>query len=800
MVVTKVGQWSNVEGMFSHLLGRNVDIANNPTDEVLKAAVSKYGTNQWSRCASLLAKKTAKQCKARWQQWLDPSIKKTEWSRDEDEKLLTMAKVLPNQWQTIGPIVGRSATQCLERYQKLLDEQEARESGDLGLAGPDGGETAAPSADDVRRLRPGEVDAYAESRPARPDAIDMDEEDKEMLSEARARLANVSGKKAKRKARERELEESRRIALLQKRRELKAAGINIKITPKKGNHIDYNADVPLEKEVPAGFFDTTEEIERNEKQREAYDPKKQLLANKRKMDQMEDGGENKRKKKDDKAGSLAASYANVARAQRIREAEQSSKRRSLVLPAPQVGEAELEDIVKMGMAGERAITNGNDNIATQGLIGNYSNIVGNTPIRTPMAPKEDDFIANEVRNARLRTETQSALLGGDNPDLDDDEVPSSLSAPGARHQIVTPNPLATPFRQGNGEVGATPRRSGPGATPMRTPRDTLRLNEEGSGMQLIGQTPRDIRLQEKAKRQDIQSRLAALPKPKEESWEFELPEEQSEQMEVEISEEDAAEIDRRKEEARQAAESAEFRRQTQVVQRFLPRPSIVDIDALLNKAADLSDPVEREIELEMALLIANDVQKFGGGQVTGALRPIERMTDEALRAAKMEVALELAMSTEKEKKAFHSDFGTTWTSLHGTAILPGIAGYEEDEIDEHQLMVEAFDNAQGSIIEAAEQANKIEKKLAVHHKGYINRSTLLRDNIRKAFSALEIAKQGLDTARTAEYCEQIAIDRRLESLRAEVQFLTKREREAQELYRTRKEELDELQVRPNGVH
>lgn len=93
-----------------------------------------------------------------------------------------MAKLLPTQWRTIAPIVGRTATQCLERYQKLLDEQEARESGDLGLAGPDGGEAAAPSAEDVRRLRPGEVDAYAESRPARPDAVDLEDEDKEMLS------------------------------------------------------------------------------------------------------------------------------------------------------------------------------------------------------------------------------------------------------------------------------------------------------------------------------------------------------------------------------------------------------------------------------------------------------------------------------------------------------------------------------------------------------------------------------------------------------------------------------------------
>ena len=135
-------------------------------DEILKASVSKYGLNQWARVSSLLARKTPKQCKARWNEWLDPSIKKIEWSKEEDEKLLHLAKILPTQWRTIAPIVGRTANQCLERYQKLLDEAEQRESSGLGLAGP-GGEAQAPSADDVRRLRPGEVDPDPETKPAR---------------------------------------------------------------------------------------------------------------------------------------------------------------------------------------------------------------------------------------------------------------------------------------------------------------------------------------------------------------------------------------------------------------------------------------------------------------------------------------------------------------------------------------------------------------------------------------------------------------------------------------------------------
>src|ERR1700744_6052546 len=214
MPTVKGGVWTNIE------------------DEILKAAISKYGLNQWARVSSLLARKTSKQCKARWDEWLDPSIRKIGWSREEDEKLLHLAKLMPTQWRTIAPIVGRTANQCLERYNKLLDEAQAKEDAELGLAGP-GAEASSPSADDVRRLRPGEIDPDPESKPARPDTIDLDEDEKEMLSEARARLANTQGKKAKRKARERQLEEARRLAVLQKKRELKAAGIIMRHKTKK---------------------------------------------------------------------------------------------------------------------------------------------------------------------------------------------------------------------------------------------------------------------------------------------------------------------------------------------------------------------------------------------------------------------------------------------------------------------------------------------------------------------------------------------------------------------------------------
>ena len=776
MPVVKGGVWTNIE------------------DEVLKASVSKYGLNQWARVSSLLARKTPKQCKARWVEWLDPTIRKIEWSKEEDEKLLHLAKLMPTQWRTIAPMVGRTATQCLERYQKLLDEAEAKENDELGLGGPAGGETGAPSADDVRRLRPGELDPDPESKPARPDTIDLDEDEKEMLSEARARLANTQGKKAKRKARERQLEESRRLALLQKRRELKNAGINIKIVNRKKGQMDYNADIPFEKKAASGFYDTQEEMERNEKQREAFDPRKQQLANKRKGEQDDDS--QRKKQKGDKAGPSAA-FAAAAKAgqmQKIREAEQSSKRRALNLPAPQVGEAELEDIVKLGMVGEQAhrLAGEGDNEATKGFIGNYTGIIGGTPIRTPRAPPQEDHIANEIRNIRALTETQSSLLGGENTPLHEGSGSTGFDGIAPRkHVIATPNPMATPMRPGgvNG-VGATPMRTpvGPGATPMRTPRDNFAINHDEPGaMQLVGNTPKEIKLREQAMRSRLKSQFAALPQPKDLDFELELPEEQQEvDGGVEMSEEDAADADQRNQALREAAERADFKRRTQVMQRSLPRPSLVDTDALLECSSELADPAEALIARETALLIANDAFRYPlpSAKVQGSSRSLDIFDDEELDRARLEIALEFSSSNKEQR--LH-DFEVLHSS---SSALPGLAGYEIDEIDERQALMEAFEKVQTSITEDAEKGNRLEKRLALLNGGYQQRNKTLRQKIAEAYPALENEKITLDSIRTLQIAEEAALPRRLESLQEEVAFVKKREREAQELYRLRREELD----------
>jgi pre-mRNA-splicing factor CDC5/CEF1 len=669
MPVVKGGVWTNIE------------------DEILKASVSKYGLNQWARVSSLLARKTPKQCKARWNEWLDPSIKKIEWSKEEDEKLLHLAKLMPTQWRTIAPVVGRTANQCLERYQKLLDEAEQREASSLGLTGPDGAETRAPTADDVRRLRPGEIDADPETKPARPDTIDLDEDEKEMLSEARARLANTQGKKAKRKARERQQEESRRLAALQKRRELKTAGINIKVVTRKKGQMDYNADIPFEKKAAPGFYDTSEEMRRNEREHAQFDPKSVQL--KRKGDPDDEPSKKKRKGEKDAPSQSMAAALKAGQMQKVREAEQSSKRRGLVLPAPQVSESELEEIVKMGMMGERAnmMARESENDATRGLVSNYSTINTNAPIRTPKAPEQEDHIANEIRNIRALTNTQSSLLGGENTPLHEGAGSTGFQSVQPKRQVMaTPNPLATPLRAGGaGGAGATPLH--PGQTPMRTPRDSFALNHADDDMSMVGSTPADMRMREHSLKHQLQLGLRSLPKPKESEWDLELPEEQQETRTQEQIEEDAAERDRRERERREAMEALERKRRTQVMQRSLPRPITVDLDHLLQEALQLEDPAERLVAREAALLMANDSTRYPLPGAKPASKPVQlnRLDDAALTEARLQILVEA-------KKPQSEDVQAVFDSGNTNSLLLGLGCYDDDdEEDQVATMRVAFE-------------------------------------------------------------------------------------------------------------
>ena len=673
----KGGVWTNVE------------------DEILKAAISKYGGQQWARISSLLVRKTPKQCKARWTEWLDPSIRKTDWSKEEDEKLLHMAKLMPTQWRSIAGVVGRTATQCLERYQKLLDDAETSE---LALGGPQGGETQAPSADDIRRLRPGEIDPDPETRRALPDAVDMDEDEKEMLSEARARLANTQGKKAKRKARERMIEETKRLASLNRRRELKAAGISSGIRWRKKGDMDYNADIPFEKQPVSGFYDTTGELEANEAAIRKVDMRnvdtvkrraEQEELDRRKRQKMErEGGEQAKQHKAD-----IVAQARERQLERLRNAEERVRRRQLIMPEPQVTEAELEGIVKMGVRGESVRDYVDETPSSaRGFLTDYSggggggggvsSGVGRTP-RTPAAP---DHLAAQARRLKAMTQAQSSLLGGEDGVGTDEEVDGTgfEGVTPRSHVVSTPNALVTPYRQ---PVGA-------GATPSRTPRDHYDLNAANSHNTAVAATPREAQIFAKAEKKRLQRLFAALPKPENEI-ELALPEEEEEEKEQGIgndnmTDEDAEDRDRRLASKREAEVQEIRERQSQVIQRGLPRPSIVDVDALLS-ASYSEDSIREQVSKEALAWIVYDARAFPvtDGQL---LNPTSFGSNfESVASADMKAA-RLLVKNEAKNPGGSQAFVDAYEAVHANS-LPGMEVYgdESDERDEDQKLLEVFE-------------------------------------------------------------------------------------------------------------
>ncbi|EGO01173.1 hypothetical protein SERLA73DRAFT_72143 [Serpula lacrymans var. lacrymans S7.3] len=801
-IIIKGGVWKNTE------------------DEVLKAAIAKYGKNQWARISSLLVRKTPKQCKARWYEWLDPSIKKTEWSKTEDEKLLHMAKLMPTQWRTVAPIVGRTATQCLERYQKLLDEAEAKENEELGLAGP-GGAEAGPSADDIRRLRPGEIDPDPETKPARPDPIDMDEDEKEMLSEARARLANTQGKKAKRKARERQLEEARRLAVLQKKRELKAAGIIMRHKSKKKG-MDYNADIPFEKRPAAGFYDTSEE-----QARVASAPVGQSLRrleNKRKPEEEEaERKKRQRKASASKEGAEGSGHqtkfiaARDAQIQRLKEAEAIGRRRKLVLPGAQVGELELEEIVKIGQAGESAkalVSGGNE--ATGKLLSDYEGLESARMARTPRTAPQQDNVLSEARNLRNMIMAQTPLLGDENTPLH--EGPSGgtgFEGATPRHQVAfTPNPLATPMHGGSED---SDDKSVVSATPLRTPmRDNLSINPE-TGIATVVQTPLDQRLRNNHAKSSLKAGFMNLPKP-ENNFELLVPEDEEEDVAIQDAvEEDAAERDARLKRLRAEEERRALARRSQTVQQGLPRPANVNLESLLENLnlgeGDGLDEARKLVNAELASLLQHDAITYpipGTSLPGGTVSSYSIPSDEDIASAKVQIQLELATSLGfpnaseiqvKEglaslSKSEKVDESLSWDHTRQQLVfdVDSQTWVEPSELSDEQRIAgyrAVFNDLRDQVTKEGNKAAKVEKKLGIVLGGYEARSKALIQRITEAFNGYTKADIEHKSYLRLSSIESVAGPRRVNALKEEVAKLEQKENGLQdrhaELLRERRE-------------
>lgn len=91
-------------------------------DQLLKRSVHKHKARNWKLIASEVPGRNHVQCLQRWRKALDPTVVKGHWSPEEDAKLLELVKQNPKNWGHVAKdIEGRTAKQCRERYHNHLD-------------------------------------------------------------------------------------------------------------------------------------------------------------------------------------------------------------------------------------------------------------------------------------------------------------------------------------------------------------------------------------------------------------------------------------------------------------------------------------------------------------------------------------------------------------------------------------------------------------------------------------------------------------------------------------------------------
>lgn len=796
-ITIKGGSWKNTE------------------DEILKAAVMKYGKNQWSRISSLLVRKSAKQCKARWYEWLDPSIKKVEWTREEEEKLLHLAKIMPCQWRSIAPMIGRTAAQCLEHYERLLDAAQA---------GEEVKNDSDVRRDDPRRLKPGEVDPLVEAKPAMPDPVDMDEDEKEMLSEARARLANTKGKKAKRKARERQLEEARRLAVIQKKRELRAAGIELGNKNKRKREIDYDAEVPFEKKPPPGFFDHSQEDARarEEKREEGFKvlTLEDLEGKSREQIEMEERKKDARRIKLHKETNLPEQLAKI---NAMNDPAVITRRAALNLPAPQVSDNELEQIAKLThlQQQQQLQANGTNNgsHATRALLATYANPTPNinataatpVPTRTPM--REDNILLESQNLLRMRN-MPTPLLGGANPELN----ASDFSGITPKHVVAsTPNPLATPLRQQ--QSGFTPK-SATSSVPSTPIRDGLNINAEGSMHDIDQRRPTKKRNTESK----LSKQLQSLPTPQNE-YAIVLPDiDQEDEPGAPSAADDEKNINRMVDaediiRANQEAKSLELEQKRQletiVIQQGLIRPKQVNkaaFKSLLRKDdaqnKDLSLQASKLIEEEMLTLLRGDASRF---PLDASKKPSSQATSSSVAALTVQdLAAAKALIEEEVKQAstsssspnssfsfsslqdFQQHFKNTntseWNELLDSYIFdPTTRSYAISTDLTSSVLIQAysqeFELLRSHVKEATKKASKLEQQLNVQLGGYMNIHQNTLKDITKLHQELVMTEREKSCFLFLKQNEEKAIPQRKAELSKLVQQLKEQEKELQLRYK-----------------